>query len=50
MLLTMTFDKIKEYTIHRTSKDMRPLLEALFGEMMTLGFVSVVAFVLGESR
>mmetsp|Transcript_661 Transcript_661/g.1112 ORF Transcript_661/g.1112 Transcript_661/m.1112 type:complete len:765 (-) Transcript_661:50-2344(-) len=42
--LTIMFEFIKEHLEERATRNLRPLVDKLFGEMTVLGFLSVVTF------
>lgn len=46
--LTIAFEKAKHHILHTAERDLRPAVEALFGEMTVLGFVSAIAFTLTQ--
>lgn len=49
ILMTISFEEIKEHIEESADKTMRPIIESLFGEMTILGFLSVFTFVLVQS-
>ena len=46
VLLSVLFEIAKEWMLHSSSKNTRPVLLALFGEMTILGFIGLVLFVI----
>jgi hypothetical protein len=45
IVVTICFEKSKDAVEERSTKDMLPIVESLFGEMTILGFLSVITFV-----
>ena len=46
VLLSVFFEKVKEEMLRSSSKNSRPVLLSLFGEMTVLGFIGLVLFVI----
>ena len=42
------FEQGREYIFRHTSESMRPIIQAMFAELTTLGFISVLVFVVFE--
>jgi hypothetical protein len=49
ILLTIGFELMKEYLEESVSRNMKPIVETLFGEMTVLGFLSVFTFVVTKA-
>lgn len=48
ILLTIAFEKAKHHILHAADRNLKPTIEALFGEMTVLGFVSAISFTLSQ--
>jgi hypothetical protein len=48
ILLTIAFEKAKQYILHAADRNLKPTIEAIFGEMTVLGFVSAISFTLSQ--
>lgn len=48
VLLTIIFEEIKEHVEHHVPDSLVSVVEKLFGELMVLGFLSIVTFILSE--
>ena len=44
IVLTIIFEIMKEFIVEIASKNLRPIIESLFGEMTVLGFLSIITF------
>ena len=49
IFLTITFEFGKEHLEERAARNLRPLVDKLFGEMTVLGFLSVVTFAITKA-
>jgi hypothetical protein len=49
ILLSIGFEQGKDYLYETTSRNLRPIVESLFGELTVLGFIGVVMFFVGQS-
>jgi hypothetical protein len=50
ILLTIVFEEIKEHVEHNVPDSLVSVVDRLFGELMVLGFLSIVTFILSESN
>eukprot|EP00980_Cylindrotheca_fusiformis_P020327 scaffold7344_cov145-Cylindrotheca_fusiformis.AAC.25 len=50
ILLTIIFEEIKEHIEHHVPDSLVSVVDRLFGELMVLGFLSIVTFILSESH
>jgi len=49
ILLTILFEYSKEYLEESSSRNMKPIVESLFGELTVLGFLSIFTFVVTKA-
>lgn len=49
ILVTITFEFIHEEIIEKCPKEMKPMIDSLFGEMTILGFLSLVTFMFSSA-
>ena len=47
---TLSFEEIKHYVQHNVSQSLESVVDRLFGELMVLGFLSMVTFILAELK
>lgn len=50
ILLTIVFEEIKHHVEHHVPDSLVSVVDRLFGELMVLGFLSIVTFILSESH
>ena len=46
LVISISFEMIKEYVEHHTHHPFEPILDAFLGELATLGFIGAIAFTL----
>ena len=44
-IVSIAFEKLREYLVHSVSKLRRPIILSLFGELTVLGFIGIMLFV-----
>lgn len=49
IILTIIFEVLKEHIEEHADRNMKPIIQKLFGEMTVLGFLSVVTFIITKS-
>ena len=49
ILLTIAFEVSKEHLEEKANRNMRPIVDKLFGEMTVLGFLSIFTFVITKA-
>ena len=50
VLISVVFEKAKEYALDESTKSTKPIVNALFGEMTVLGFIGLVLFVVVQTE
>jgi len=49
IVVTIGFEVMEHHLVHSASKNMRPMISSLFGEMTVLGFLSLVTFCISQA-
>jgi calmodulin len=49
ILLSIAFEQGKDYLFESTSRNLKPIVESLFGELTVLGFIGVIMFFVGQA-